>query len=272
MALRGAEGARALATLIILGGACTFRPASISVGDGAGAPADGATSDGAEPGDAAALDAADAGAIAFLDVWPGAASGPSAMTTDAVPHQAGLVYVLDVVTKPAASIEQVVGMGAIWAPIQEQCSGRSQQGLHVWIGVGAGQTDRVQVDAAPGTASVAVAVSRFANVTGVPATGTLSASNTAGGACTGGVDSDAYSMTISLDGTSHLHQAVALRGTDLDAAGDFTERVEVIAGQPGDLAGLTVLDRPAAGATALSAAGTFSSATDWAVALIELQR
>ena len=92
------------------------------------------------------------------------------------------------------------------------------------------------------------------------------------GACSGGVDSTAYSVSLTTTvSDSVAYGAVAMRSRTHTPGSGYTERTEVMQGSGGEAAGEAVMDRSVASASTVPVNGTFSGTVDWAVVAVELR-
>jgi hypothetical protein len=212
---------------------------------------------------------------ASLQELESGASASSRSVSTAAPLVAaeGQLYLAAIAFKPNAAVTSVSGLGLVWSPVRAQCAGRSQTGLAVWQARGQPTGDGVVTATFSTTPQNAVlAVSRYASAAALEAAGAVSAnSNGVAGACTGGVDQDAYALALAATTPGGLvYVATAMRSRDHLPGSGYAERVEVYTGSAGSVAGLSMADlrvgTPGPGAVQ----GRFDDLVDWAAVALEI--
>ncbi len=202
------------------------------------------------------------GVVAFEETGTGTATSSATVTTGAnLTAVSGHFYLAAVTSKPAPEIVSVSGLGLTWVLLRDQCSGRNQPRVAVWIGQGTPTSaDPVTATFASAPGASAIAVSRFSGVDPLTPTGSLVSGNTTqNGACSGGSDG------------AIIFGAAAMRNKTHTPVNGFTERTEIAAGSGGSAAGLAVVDQSIAGSANVSFAGNFSSNVDWAAIAVEIK-
>lgn len=206
----------------------------------------------------------------------GATSASVVATAAAVPALAGQLYLAAVATKPGGvSVRSVSGLGLAWTLVKAQCAGRSQTRVEVWQALGSpSASGAVSANLSAAATNAAIGVSRYSGADAATPLGQVVSANTRGvaGACSGGVDSAAYSVSLAASTPGALaYGAVALRNRAHTPGGGYAERAEVLQGGGGDVAGLAVEDRAVAAAGALPVNGTLGGTVDWAVVALEIR-
>jgi hypothetical protein len=117
-----------------------------------------------------------------------------------------------------------------------------------------------------------LAVSRYAGVGEMdPSRATSTNTRGVAGACTGGVDSESYSLPVATTtGESLVYVAAAARHRDHVPGAGSTERAQVFSGTLGNVAGVSVADLRAGAPGTVLASGRFGINIDWAVVALEL--
>lgn len=185
------------------------------------------------------------------------------------------LYLAAISTKPHTTVDGLTGLGLAWTRVREQCSGRDQTGVEVWMAQGTPTGDGVVTarlsDVPP---SSVIAVSRYSGVDSGDPTGEVISGNTngPGGGCSGGTDSDSYSFNLTTTvGGAVVHASVALRNKKHTPGEGYTERSMISEGSGGDVAGLVVLDKEVPLAASIVLDGSTSGNTDWAVLGLEIR-
>jgi hypothetical protein len=213
------------------------------------------------------------GEVTVHEVVTGGSTALASVATAApVSGVDGDLYLAAISAKSNTAVTNVSGLGLAWSPVRTQCSGRSQTGVSVWQAWGDGGGDGIvtaSLDEAPTNA--VIAVSRFSGASGFGGVGTA---NTLGvsGACSGGVDTDAYALDLSASGSgSAVYVATAMRSKDHEPGSSYTERAEIHHGiSGGETAGLAVSDRTVDTPGLVAVNGTYEKTVDWAVVALEI--
>jgi hypothetical protein len=173
----------------------------------------------------------------------------------------------------------VNGLGLLWTPVVEQCSGdddsgNSSTGAAIWMarGVPAG-SGPVSAQLASKSRSAVITVVRYSGTHTVDPIGAIASANTNGpqGACSGGVDSDTYSVDIAAteDGAV-IFGAVGIRQREHTPGADYVEIAEVHSGTLGARSGQATEHRTLTTGGTVPVDGSLSNTTDWAVAALEI--
>jgi hypothetical protein len=206
-------------------------------------------------------DASDGAAAAHLA--SGRSSGSDRVTSAAVAPRSGALHLVAVSAKPDARVDAVDGLGLDWRRVAEQCSGRGQTSVAVWVGHGEAQPGHVGVQLSRSVVNATVAVLAVDDVR--VAEGLGANTNGAGGDCAGGTDTSAYRVGSSSGG--RVLVAAATRGVGHDANSGLTEVVELYSGSGGGAAGLAVTATTVP--TVLE--GTLAKDIDWAAVAVRLR-
>ncbi len=206
----------------------------------------------------------------------GSSGSASVATASAVTAAGGNLYLAAIATKAGGvSVRSVSGLGLAWSLVRAQCAGRNQTRAEVWRGAGTPAASGVVSATLSGAASNAVIeVSRYSGADGVAPIGNVVSANTTGanGACGGGVDSAAYSVSLTTSLPEAVaYGAVAMRNRTHTPGSGYTERLEKLQGSGGNAAGAATMDRTVTSASAVPVNGTFSGNVDWAVVALEIR-
>jgi hypothetical protein len=194
----------------------------------------------------------------------------------------GDLYVAIVSLKPPRAIDEVTGLGLIWHPVRQQCTGRSTAALAMFWAQGSATAGDVTALLA-GAASIGSGVLSVHRYTGADPAQPIGASTWAntngvdgGAACQDGIDTTAYGWS-SMD-TAAARSLVLVGAHTANYAthepGDgFTERADHQSGTTSTSAGVAVeeatLDAPAVD---LAISGSFGDREpDWAAIAIEIR-
>lgn len=216
-----------------------------------------------------------AGAISDRETVTGSSvSAISVSTRDQVQVETGNVYLAAISTRPARPATELSGLGLTWQRVRTQCSGRNQVLIEVWRGTGtptSASTVTATFSSLPQAA--VIAVSRFSGVDLANPIGANAGQNTLGRndpLCAGGVDSNAYTVTLGMENGEVAYSTAAMRLNTHQPGTGFTEMTDLRDGSGGGAAGLAV--QMAAGVTpSMNVQGTISSSTDWAVIALALR-
>jgi hypothetical protein len=206
-----------------------------------------------------------------LQTATGSASNASTVRSANVTAVANQLYLAAVSTRSRVSVAAVSGLGLTWSRAGAQCGGRGTTGVEVW------QARGIPDASGPVTATLAaaagravIAVSRYGNSSGVRAVASAN-SNGAGGACSGGDDSNAYSLPLTTTvATSVRYGAAALRNRSHTPGSGYSERADLRRGSGSSAAGLAVEDRLFTAPGTAPVDGALSGSTDWAVVGVEI--
>jgi hypothetical protein len=202
-------------------------------------------------------------------------SSESATVATATPlaAAAGDLYVAAISSKAHDSVTGVSGLGLAWSPVREQCGGRSQTGVSIWVAQGQ-PTGGGIVTATLGSTvrNAVIAVSRYS---GSPSIGGVVSANSRGvsGSCSGGTDGASYAVDLDTTAPSALvYAAVAPRRRDVVHGGGFAEQVEIYQGTfDGDRVGLSLARRAVETPGRVSVSGSIDAVVDWALVSIEIR-
>jgi len=206
----------------------------------------------------------------------GSSASSSSVSTGA-PLGAGSeqLYLAAVSFKSNTTVTSVSGLGLAWSPVRQQCGGRSQTGIALFQARGSPSAGGVVTANLAATASNAViAVTRYSGTSGSGTIGNVVSANTNGtsGACSGGIDTASYGMSLATGASNSLvFVAAAMRSKDHTPGAGYTEIVETYAGSGGSTAGTSLADRLVASAGNATVNGSFDGTVDWAVVAAEIR-
>jgi hypothetical protein len=114
-----------------------------------------------------------------------------------------------------------------------------------------------------------IAVSRYS---GAGSIGNIVSGNTNGvnGACSGGVDSAAYSFDLSTTGAV-VYGVASMKNRIHNPGADYMEWGEKVQGSGTTFASVAVQDRTVASASTVVVNGTFGGASDWGIIGLEIK-
>jgi uncharacterized repeat protein (TIGR02543 family) len=217
------------------------------------------------------------GQIVHEETQTGGSSGsPVVKTSTSLTAISGQLYLAAISTRPKVSVQSVSGLGLTWTLVRAQCSGRNTTGVEVWKALGTpSANDTVRATLAGLPTNAAIAVSRYSGVDGVSPIGNTISGNTNGpnGACSGGVDSNAYSLnlTTTMNGAM-VYGAVTMRSKTHIRGTGYTERVEFHQGTVSNtMASIATEDQTFASAGTVVVDGSFNASVDWAVVALEMK-
>ena len=225
---------------------------------------------------AAATPVAAAGVVFEGTSTGGSSASATVATASAVPAVAGQLYLAAVSTKPGGvTVRSVSGLGLSWALMRAQCAGRAQTRLEVWWAIGAptGSTP-VSAGLSASALNATIVVARYSGVDAASPLGAVTSANTrgVGGACSGGVDSAAYSVSLPASTAGALaFGAVAMRNRAHTPGSGYAERAELLQGSGGDAVSVALEDKAVVAPGALPVNGSFSGSVDWAVVALEIR-
>ena len=212
--------------------------------------------------------------IILEEIQSGDALAVSSVSTNtALSAVSGHLYLAAISTKNYRAVTAVNGLGLNWSVVHEQCSGRSQTGMSVWMALGVASGDDVVTATLNGSANAVIVVTRYSGVdVNNPIGTTISGnSNGAAGACSGGVDNNGYSFDITtIGGGSVLYGAASMRNKTHTPGSGFTEQVEVSQGSGGSAASIAIEDQTITLPSQVSLNGSFNSNVDWSVVGVEI--
>lgn len=216
------------------------------------------------------------GPVAFEETRSGGSiSSAVVATADPLTLVNGDLYIAAISTKAHVQVSSVSGLGLNWIPVREQCGGRLQTGVSVWMARGNPSGSGIVTATLAKTPQTAViTVSRYSGAHSTEPLGTLVSANTNGlnGACSDGSDGRNYLLDVATTAPgSVIFGAVAIRNRTHTPGAGYTERSESAVGSGGSMVGLAIVDQtiPLPGVTPLN--GSFSSDVDWAVIGIEIK-
>jgi hypothetical protein len=185
------------------------------------------------------------------------------------------LYLAAITTRPLARVNSVSGLGLAWKFVKAQCSGRNTIGVELWMAQGTSTTNGV-VTATLATApyNTVIAVSSYSGAAITNAIGHVISGSSAGfdGACTSGVDTNAYSFDLMTTMNGALvFGAVGTRNKTHTPGSGYVERVEHRQGINSSTAAIAIEDKivPAVGTAVVN--GTFSDPVDWAVIAVAIK-
>jgi uncharacterized repeat protein (TIGR02543 family) len=217
------------------------------------------------------------GQVVFEEAQTGGSSNSTTVTTAAnLTAVSGHLYLAAVAKKANVAVTGVSGLGLNWTLVKAQCAGRNQTGVEIWMAQGMPSGNgAVTATLASAPSNAAIAVSRYSGVDAANPLGNMISGNTVGanGACSGGVDNNAYSfnLTTAVNGAM-IFSVAAMRDKAHTPGAGYTERAEVLQGSStGSKASVAVQDQSVASAGTMAVNGTFGSSVDWAVAAVEIK-
>lgn len=205
----------------------------------------------------------------------GSISSVVVATADPLTLVNGDLYLAAISTKGHVQVSSVSGLGLNWLPVREQCGGRMQTGVSVWMARGnPSGSGIVTATLAQIPQSAVITVSRYSGAHLTEPLGTLISANTNGlnGACSDGSDGRNYLVNVATTAPgSVIFGAVAIRNRTHTPGAGYTERSETSVSSGGSMVGLAIVDQtiPEPGVTPLN--GSFSGEVDWAVIGIEIK-
>ncbi len=217
-----------------------------------------------------------AGPVYVASIPGSSSSSLTVSTSSAVAAVEGDLYLASISFKSYTTVQSVTGMGLTWTQVDAQCGYREATGVEVWMAMGVPTGDQVVTatfDSAP--ANAVMTVSQYTDVNQTQPVGSIVSANTGGveGGCDspGGTDTDTYSFPITtLQDSSNVFAAVAIRGRDHIPSPDFTILYELHEGSGGDIAGLAIQEQYVEFDSTIDVEGALSSTEDWAVIALEI--
>jgi hypothetical protein len=219
--------------------------------------------------------------VAHQETRIGGISSSTAVTTlGSLTGVNGHLYLAAISMRPKVSVLAVSGLNLNWKLVKSKCAGRNTTAIEVWMAQGTPSGNPVSgaVTATfAGTPSTAViAVSRYSGVAATNPLGNTLAGNTNGmnaaGACSGGVDNNAYSFTLATTMSgAFIYGAAAIKGAPHAAGQSYIERTEVLQAAGTNTSGVAVEDKMIETAGPIAVSGSFSAAVDWVFAALEIK-
>jgi hypothetical protein len=220
------------------------------------------------------------GSIAHEETLTGGTSNSTVVKTSTlVSGVAEHLYLAAISTRPRVLVSSVSGLGLTWTLVKSKCAGNNTTGIEVWKALGGPSTDdTVKAILASAATNAVIAVSRYSGVDGSSPIGNILAGNTNGvnanGACSGGVENDAYTFDLmtTVNG-SLVYGAVAMKGRTHTPGADYAERAEVqqLGGNLATATAVTVEDKCVASVATAAVNGSFNDVVDWAVVAVEIK-
>jgi hypothetical protein len=238
--------------------ACSFQPGAL----GHDARTDGGGGDARDGG----IDAPQG--VMFVGSTQGSSSGMQTVTVQSS-ATGGATYVLSVATASYVGVTGVLGLGASWSEIGDQCGARSQTGVSVWVARGPIFSGTVTATLSDVTQHAVAVLAVYVNSTAYGASATYNALDATSCTSTSSdVDLDAYSFSIAATSGGRVVAAIATRGHAHTPGSGLTERRAAVEGDvdEDEAAGVAVVDGEV---TAIS--GSFDEAIDVAAVAIELR-
>jgi len=205
----------------------------------------------------------------------GSRNSTNVSTTQALTAVEGDLYLAAISMKGRVEVSSVSGLGLTWSLVGNQCAGRDQTGVEVWMAQGTPSGNgTVSAVLASRPKNAVIAVSRYSGVDEANPLGTFISGNTNGlfGDCSGGSDDEQYSFDLATNMSSSLaYCAVAIRNKTHTPGQNYTEREEFGIGGGGDRAGIAIQDRPVSSPAAVAVEGSFSGSVDYAVIGLEIK-
>ncbi len=206
----------------------------------------------------------------------GGSSGSSRVQTSSnVTAASDHLYLAAITSKSYKTVTSVTGLGLTWSEVLTQCGGRNQTGVTVWKAQGTPSGPGPVSATLSGSANnAAIAVSRYSGVAlSNPIGNTVSDnSNGIGGGCSGGVDTDAYSFSLTTTASDSLvYGAISMRNKTHTPGAGYTERVAFVQGSGGGTASVAVMERATNSPSSTIIDGGFSSSVDYGVIGIEIK-
>ncbi len=215
------------------------------------------------------------GTVTFEEIQSGGSSGTIAVATSGnLIGVGGDLYLAAISSKPYKEVVDVSGLGLNWTLVRNQCAGRHQTGVEIWMALGVPSGNGSVTATFSGEIKNAViSVSRYSGADASSPVGNVISGNTFGidGLCSGGSDTDSYSfdLTTTVNG-SVVYSAVAMRNKNHTPGVGYTERSEFMQGSGGSAASVAVEEQTVDSPTTVLLNGLFNDKVDWAVVGIEI--
>ncbi|MDH3300131.1 MAG: choice-of-anchor D domain-containing protein [Acidimicrobiia bacterium] len=207
-------------------------------------------------------------------VYQGGSSASAFVTSGSVSVTPGNLYLAVVTTKSHQGVVGVSGLGGSWSLVDTQCAGRSQTGITVYSTTNAGSSGVVTATLDGSPSNAAIAVVEYAGADQASPLGSPQSANTNGsnGACSGGIDSNTYSVPVTTTGADSMVTGfVAIRNRTHSPGLGFTELVEFAQGSGGSAAGMAIQTQSVPSPTTVDVAGLIGGDVDWAVVAVEIK-
>jgi hypothetical protein len=176
------------------------------------------------------------------------------------------LYLAAVSMEDFARVVSVDGLGLGWTRIGEQCSGRGNTGVSLWMAQGIVATSGpVSAQFASAPTSAVISVARYSGVKNFGPVGAVASANANGvqGTCTAGIDSATYSANVEAiaDGAVIFSAVATLERSHTPGAG-YAEIDEVSNGATGGArAGIATQHRTLTSAGLVAADGSLTTAS-----------
>lgn len=198
----------------------------------------------------------------------GSTNSSRVTTSSSVQNGSGNLYLASVSTKPYVAVSRISGLGLSWSKVKAQCGARQSTGVEVWMAFGSpSSSGTVTATLSKTPENSVIAVSRFSQIDSQDPISDAVGRNTRGtnGACSGGSDTDKYSLPMSMDRNSIAYSATGIRLRSHTAASGLQEVVEFHRGSDaGDRAGIAVVSKYLPDSRGITLSGNLNSETDWA--------
>ena len=207
-------------------------------------------------------------------IYQGGSSGSTVVTSETVSITPGRLYLAVVSTKRFEDVTGISGLGASWSPVDAQCSGRNQTGITIYSTTTASTSGVVTATLADAPANAAIAVVEYAGADPANPVGSPVSANTNGldGACSGGADSDTYSVPVTTTtADSMVTSFVAVRNRTNSPGPGFIENLEFTQGSGGNTVGVAIQSQAVPTPTTVNASGTINRRVDWSVVAVEIR-
>jgi hypothetical protein len=218
--------------------------------------------------------------VTHQETRTGSSTGDSSVSTSAsLAAAADQLYVAAISTRPGLDVTSVSGLGLTWTELADSCSAQAETGVSLWWALGSPAPAGIVSANLAGTASSAViAVSRYSGVD--PASPIATPPNVVGanangtnGACSGGSESDSYSVPFATAGYgSVVHAAAAIRRASHEPGAGYTELAEIEDGNGNNEVGLAVMRQTRVVPEPVTVDGSLDQDVDWAVAAVEIRQ
>ncbi|MDH3301751.1 MAG: choice-of-anchor D domain-containing protein [Acidimicrobiia bacterium] len=213
------------------------------------------------------------GVVLEGSIVTGGSSSSASVTSGPVTVTSGRVYVATVASKSFEPVTALSGLGGSWTLAAAQCGARGQTGVSIFTSVDAITSGAVTAMLAGSANNAVITVAQYSGVDLGDPVGAVNTANTVGetGSCSGGTDTESYSMPLSTTSSSSLVVGAIALGNRTNSPGDgWTEQAHIEQGRGGGTAGLSIFDQHIATSGPIAVAGTVSRKVDWALAAIEL--
>jgi hypothetical protein len=159
--------------------------------------------------------------------------------------------------------------------VKSICSGNNSTLMEVWMAQGSPSgADAVTATFASAPSSAVIAVSRYSGVAAANPIGNVIGGNSNGldGACTSGVDGNAYSFDLTTTvNDAVIYGAAALKARTHEPGAGYAERLEFQHPHAVNPIGVAIVGKSVASASTVTVNGTFSGPVDWAMVALEIK-